>query len=206
MDTRRAGQMTFSNRNEALGTERTLIMKTFKNIKSLSLLIGLWIAAVGTASAVNPDTIVISVTPSVTYSVSITSPMVQGYQFGTVALGATTISTVAITVANNGNVAQYFAMAISNSSPGTWTPQAAAAADQYNMRAYFNTTQPASATFVDNLTTSVPGAGATLYGQASTKTNAAASKNLWLRLAMPTSITGAASAQTMTLTINGQAL
>jgi len=164
---------------------------------------------VGVAQAVNPDTMVVSVTPTVTYSVSIASPMVQGYAFGNVALSFTTISTVAIVVSNNGNVSEYFSLAISNSSPGTWTPQAAAGANQFSMRAHFTGAggaQPADATFATALTTGVPGAAAALYGQASTKTNAATTNNLWLRLAMPTSMTGAVVAQTMTLTINGQDL
>jgi len=163
------------------------------------------IGLIGAAQAVNPDTMVISVTPSVTYSVSIASPMVQGYQFGTVALGATTISTVAIVVSNNGNVSEFFSLAVSNTSPGTWTPTTGAVgSDTFRLRAHFNTTQPASATFADALTNSPPGVAATLYGQSSTKTNASASRNLWLRLEMPSSMTGAATAQTMTLTINGQ--
>ncbi len=172
-----------------------------------------WLSAVvmgmgmlSTAHAVNPDTMVVSVTPSVTYSVSIASPMVQGYNFGTVNLAATTISTVAIVVSNNGTISEYFALAISNSSPGTWTPQAAPGSNQFSMRAHFAATQPADATFADALTTSVPGTSDTLYGQASTKTSVGNSQNLWLRLRMPTSITGGAVAQTMTLTVNGQDL
>jgi len=168
--------------------------------------VALSVGLLGKAQAVNPDTMVVSVTPSVTYSVAIASPMTGGYQFGTVALGATTISTAAIVVTNNGNVAQYFSMSISNSSPGTWAPNAGVpASDQYRMMGFFNATQPAASTFVDAMTTSVPGVAATLYGQASTRTNASAARNLWLRLEMPTAMTGAVSAQTMTLTINGQA-
>ncbi len=180
-------------------------MKT--RLKQL-LVMGLMVMGLGMgkAWAWNPDTMVVSVTPSVTYSVSISSPMNQGYQFGTVALGATTISTVAIAVSNNGTVAESFSLAITNSAPGNWAPAGSSGADQFRMSGYFNTTQPADGTFgaADDLTTSVPGTAANKFGQGVTKTNASSSKNLWLRLVMPTSITGAAVQQTMTLTVNGQ--
>src|SRR4029077_5237639 len=66
------------------------------------------------------DVMQVSVTPSVTYSVTITSVNASGYQFGIVALGQTTASTSAITIKNSGNVAEFFAMSISNST-GSWT-------------------------------------------------------------------------------------
>jgi hypothetical protein len=166
------------------------------------------IGMTGSAHALsNPDTMVVSVTPgNVTYAVAITSPMTGGYQFGTVNLAATTISTAAIGVQNTGNIAEYFALKISNSSPDNWAPVGSTpAADQFQLMAYLNATQPGDATFVDSLNGSIPGAGATLYGQSSTKTAASASKNLWLRLTMPSAVTGTGGAQTMTLFVNGQA-
>ena len=68
------------------------------------------------------------------------------------------------------------------------------------------TTQPAPASITDALTNPpVPGAAATLYGQASTKTAPAGTKKLWLKLEMPTTLnTGTTGAQTMTLTVNAQ--
>ena len=46
---------------------------------------------------------------------------------------------------------------------------------------------------------------AALYGQASTKTSPSGTKNLWLRLDMPTALnTGTSGAQTATLYVNGQ--
>jgi len=201
---KQSAMQTIKNTTESSQTPKETNMNTRNRWKQWMLSIGLGLGLSGAAHAVNPDTMVVSVTPSVTYSVSIASPMVQGYQFGTVALGATTISTVAIVVNNNGNVSEYFSMSISNASPGTWTPAGSAGADQFSMLAHFAATQPASATFTDALTGSVPGAAATLYGQSSTKTNASANRNLWLKLLMPTSMTGAVGAQTMTLTVNGQ--
>jgi hypothetical protein len=171
-------------------------------------MVGLGIAwgFVGQAQAINPDTMVVSVTPGgVTYSVSIASPMAQGYVFGTVNLNATTISTVAIVVTNNGNVSEYFALKISNTSPDNWAPTAGApTTNNFRMMAHFASGQPADGTFADALDGTIPDPSDTLYGQASTKTTASGSKNLWLRLSMPQFISGSGGAQTMTLTVNGQ--
>ena len=67
-------------------------------------------------------------------------------------------------------------------------------------------TQPALASITDALVNPpVPGAAATLYGQASTKTAPSGTKNLWMKLEMPSGLnTGTTAAQTMTLTVNGQ--
>jgi hypothetical protein len=193
--------------------ERTLTVKgkfmTIKRWKQGLMVMALGMGLYGTAHAtgVNPDSIVVSVTPGgLIYAVTITSPMVSGYAFGTVALGGTTISTVGITVANTGNIAEYFSMKVANSSPDTWTPVSGTpATDQFKLMAYMNATEPADATFVDALTTSIPGAGATLYGQASTRTAPLSTKNLWLRLTMPAGVSlGTANAQTMIVSINGQ--
>ena len=163
------------------------------------------------AEAFQPDTMTLSVTPgNVTFSVQITSVNPSGYQFGAVNIAATTVSTAAITVANagGGNIAEYFGMKVSNSAPDGWTPQAGApAADQFRLIGELNATQLPTASFLaaDAITGSFPGAAATLYNQASTKTSVAASKNLWLRLEMPTSlVVGVGGAQTMTLFIQGQ--
>ena len=171
----------------------------------LGLLVGMGLC--GATQAANPDTMVVSVTPgNITYSVAITSAMTSGYQFGTVNLAATTISTAAVTLTNNGNIAEYFALKVSNSSPDNWAPVSGTpAADQFKLMAYLNSAQPADATFATALDGSIPGAAAALYGQASTKTAAAGTQNLWLRLTMPSGLTGAGGAQTMTVFVNGQA-
>ena len=162
-------------------------------------------------AAGNPDTMTISVTPSVTYAVSIASVTGgAGYQFGTVALAASTISTAAIVVTNTGTISEYFAMAVSNSAPDNWSAAAAgtAAANAFGLIGEFSATQPAIAAFVggDALVNAIPGTSDTLYGQSSTKTNVAGTKNLWLKLNMPTTLSvGTGGAQTMVVSINGQA-
>ena len=184
-----------------------------KTVKSI-LIAGVLVMGLGLLSKVqaagNPDTMTISVTPSVSYAVTITSVNPSGYQFGTVALAASTISTWAIGVRNTGTIWEYFSMAVGNSSPDAWTPGAAgtAANNVFGLIGEFNATQPADASFVggDALTGSIPGAAAALYGQASTKTAVNGTKNLWLKLNMPTSLSvGTGGAQTMVVSINGQA-
>ena len=101
-----------------------------------------------TVEAKNPDSIVVSVTPTVSYSVVITSPMVNGYDFGTVALGFSTISTVAIGVQNDGTVAEYLSLAITNTAPGNWAPAGTAAADTFRLSGRFAATQPVDSAFV----------------------------------------------------------
>ena len=160
----------------------------------------------------NPDTMTVYVTPSgFTYAVSIASPEVQGYDFTTVALAATTISTKAIPVTNTGNVGEYFALVISNTTPDNWAAVATGVPgyDQFKMLGHFvasGAAQPASATFdvnVDTMTSSV-NYGTGNFGQAGvTPTTGASTKDLWLKLTMPTTVTSI-SQQSMTLIVNGQ--
>src|SRR6185437_4534568 len=144
---------------------------------------GLLLATLGVvrqAQAANPDAMQVSVTPNVTYAVTITSVNASGYDFGTVALNATTQSTAAITVSNSGNIGEYFSMAISNTS-GNWAAVASApTTDNFRMIGESTANQPAVGTFNTShaLINSTPRAGAALYGQASTKTEPAATKNL----------------------------
>ncbi len=177
------------------------------------VVMGIGVISTKRAEAKNPDTMTLSVTPAgLTYAVVITSVNGSGYQFGSVALAGTTVSTAAIVVTNTGgsNVSEYFGMMVSNTSPDSWTPQSGApAADQFRLIGEFSATQPATGITgfptADAITGSFPGAAATLYGQASTPTNVAASKNLWLQLEMPTAVNaGSGGAQTMTLYIQGQ--
>lgn len=176
-----------------------------KWLLGIAVAVGLGLGLTKSAQAASSDTIRVSVTPSVTYAVTITSVNASGYDFGTVALNSTTQSTAAITVTNSGNVSEYFGIAISNTS-GSWTPTASApSTDNFRMGAVLNAgTQPAVSGFSDYLTTAIPGVAASLYGQtATTPTN---NKKLWLKLEMPQNLaTGGTGAQTMTLTVNGQA-
>src|SRR5205807_2268951 len=99
------------------------------------------------AEAQQPDTMTLSVTPGgITYSVQITSVNSSGYQFGTVNIGATTVSTAAITVANTGggNVSEYFEMKAGVSTPAHRAPQSGApGTDQFRLTGELNASQPA---------------------------------------------------------------
>ncbi len=159
------------------------------------------------AEAIDYDTMVVSVTPLGTgFGVTITSVNPSGYQFGNVQMGATTQSTSAILVQNSGTLSEYFTLAITTTS-GNWTPVTAVPAiDQYRMIPYFNATEPLLTDFqtTDALTWNLHGSGSGRYNQGA-KTNAGNSKNLWLRLEMPSGLnSGGTGQQTMTLTVNGQ--
>jgi len=62
--------------------------------------------------------------------------------------------------------------------------------------------QPASTPFPYTSSSDLPGTSNDKYGNV--LTNAGANQVMWLRLDMPTSITGASVAQTMTLLVTGQ--
>ena len=121
-------------------------MKTLKRVTTAVLAAGVVVLGLGALEKVqaitNPDTMLVSVTPNVTYGVAITSVNSGGYQFGLVALGATTVSTSAITLTNTGNVPEYFSMAISNST-GSWSATSGAAStDTFRMIAELAANQP----------------------------------------------------------------
>ena len=167
------------------------------------------IGAVHRAQAATTDTMLVSVSPAVTFAVSISSPFTlgnAGYQFGPVALSATTLSTVAITLNTTGaNAYEYFGVSISNTS-GNWTSTASApGVDTFRMGAWIGSSQPTAGNVTDYLS-APPYAetAATKFNQASpTAYNSTAS--LWLKLEMPTNLnTGGNTAQTMTLTVTAQ--
>src|ERR1700684_1235058 len=96
-----------------------------------------WMA--GRAQAASTDTMTVSVTPNAQYGVSISSPYAGGFNFGLVSLNATTQSTSAITVTNNGTIYEYFGISISNPS-GLWTATTVTpSTDTFRMSALLNT-------------------------------------------------------------------
>ena len=97
-----------------------------KRMKQI-LMTGLVMVGLGAVSqAATTDTMTISVSPQVTYGVTISSPFAQGYVFGNVSLGASTLSTVAITLNTTGATGpEFFGLSISNTNGG-WTATAGA--------------------------------------------------------------------------------
>ena len=184
------------------------ITKRLKHILVTGLIalgLGLCVSKVEAAST---DTIVLSVTPgNVAYGVQITSPYAGGYSFGSVNLGATTVSTLAISVKNSGNISEYFGLAVANTTPDSWAAVSVVpSTDQFRLEGFFQGAQPSSSTFVNAIPTTVSGAQAALYNQGViTKTTPQNSQNLWLRLEMPPYLNnGTGGAQQMVLSVNGQ--
>src|ERR1700679_2632229 len=100
-----------------------------------------WGVVTQQAHAGTTDQMLISVTPgNVTYAVGISSPEVGGYAFGTVNLGQTTISTLAIVVKSSGTIAEYFSLAVT--ADGGWTAvtvdTAAPAYNTFEMQGHFS--------------------------------------------------------------------
>src|SRR3954470_23299694 len=176
-------------------------MKTTHAIKAAIgsglLLLGLGMFMDAQAVPGNPDTMLISVTPSgVNYAVTITSPEVQGYDFAAVNVGFTTISTKPVAVQNSGNISEFFSLAVNDITGGgnAWTNSTSPANVTYTMQGLLVATaagQPSDATFAganNNLPTTAPVAASGKFNQGATRTLPLASKDLWLQLGMPTGV------------------
>ena len=150
--------------------------------------------------AATTDTMTVSVSPTVTYGVTISSPFLTGYVFGNVALGASTLSTVAITLNTTGATGpEYFGLSVSNTS-GNWSATASAPSqDHFRLGAKMGATQPLIGNTTDFL--SAPpysGVAQGIYNQG-TATSVGGTQKVWLRLEMPTTLNlGTTAAQTMT--------
>jgi hypothetical protein len=171
-----------------------------------------WGASQNAEALGNPDTMVITVTPGgVNYSVTITSPEVQGYDFALVNVGDTTISTKAIRIQNTGNIGEYFSLGIIDTTGGgnAWANSTSAGGITYAMQALLVTVdaeQPANASFAgasNNVPATPPGTAANRYGQGTTKTMPGDAKDLWLQLNMPTSVNEFGQ-HSLVLSVNGQ--
>ena len=163
--------------------------------------------AMDRAQAASTDTITLSLTPSTTFAVTLSSVTAGvGYQFGSVDLAATTVSTAAITVTNSGSIYEYFAVSVSNTNGGWTAVTGAPGVDQFRLSAQLNASQPAqgSGSFTA-LANTAPTNGNGNYGQSS-KTAPAGTAKLWLQMETPSSLnTGGTGQQTMTLSVTGQA-
>ena len=191
------------------------------NVKMKKLAFGLVLFGIGMlgvkraeAIGVNPDTMVVSVTPgNPQFGVFISSPIVgtaYGYSFQSVNMGTSTGSTKAIVVKSSGTVSEFFAMSAVGSGGNPWTALVADGVpglDQFELLGHFNgASQPLDANFSttnDIITPSVPGTGSGLYNQGAA-TAPGSTQSLWLKLKMPSSVTSSAT-QNLILTINGQA-
>ncbi len=180
-------------------------------------LVMLGMGSVWKANAGTFDTMNVLVTPgNPSYGVTITSVTAGvGYNFGSVNLAASTASTHAIGVLNSGTVSEYFVMSISTSSGGSanWKPAGvggSAGIDVFELYGRYyasGSTIPGDAAFgaTDFIGGTAGTAGASTYAQGVTKTAGGVSKDLWLRLQMPTGMSLSDSSQrTLVLTVTGQ--
>ncbi len=206
-------------------------MKFMKRIMQGILTAGLVVLGLGVVQkvqAVNPDNIAVTVTATgANYGVHIDSTHAGGYAFGSVALGATTNSTVGIPVTNTGTISEYFTLAVSSTTNGgvtKWAPVSGAPGqDQFGFYGYFasSTTATPPATTVFDSTTNVlfnlaanghnffgqddAAYGGGFTGRTPPTAQLGSKRFLWLQLKMPSDITDSANAaQTMILTVNGQ--
>ncbi len=157
------------------------------------------------AQAATTDTMTVSVSPTVTYGVTISSPYASGYNFGNVALAATTMSTLAIVLNTTGATGpEYFGLSISNTSGGWTSTVGSPAQDQFRMSAKIAASQPLASNTTHYLSAGpFAGAAEMLYSQ--TMTPVAGTANVWLKLEMPPTLNaGTTGAQTMTLTATAQ--
>lgn len=149
-------------------------------------------------------------------SVSISTP-VGGYNFGEVALGASTQSVAgasgsSITVTNNGNIVETFAIKCETNTAGSpWsTTGTAASADNFILRGVFSSTQPAFGDFGnDDIISSgtYKTSTSSVFSIGDPEDGVAVPVNdtidLWLRLNMPTT-SGTAATQEIILFIRAE--
>jgi len=158
-------------------------------MKRLSILLGLVIVAglVSLSFGGNPDTITLKVTPISNVSVNIID---TEYNYGAVALNNTTIVSTAIQVKNDGDVQTSWKHNAGNATGGTstWTLVFAgvpASTDEFRLWAEVADTVPVSFPETDTVNdTASPLTGGSNVAAGTTR-------NLWIQLEMPLTVTGA---------------
>ena len=196
-------------------------MNTKQKLKS-AVIAGLMVLGLGVmqkaeALGTPTDTMNILIRPDVSYAVDISSPFVAGYNFGLVAPGVTTISTVAIDVENAGTIVEFFSLGVVDTTGGgnAWTNNEGnlnPGTTSYVMQGVFladGSTQPPSASFngaANNVPIAPPSTADSRFGQGTGfagKTAAGVTKDLWLRFHMPTAVYESGW-HTLLLSITGQ--
>jgi len=137
-------------------------------------------------------------------SVSLSSPT---YNFGTVNMGATTVSTNSINVVNLGNATETYSLSVATTGAQTvWSVKVATptAYDQFALFGIFNSVKPSSTTFTVNdvvLTTPTASSASVYSGDETGLSTATGSlRHMWLRLDMPLT-TSTTVQQQMNLTV-----
>ncbi len=137
-------------------------------------------------------------------SVSFSSPT---YNFGTVNMAATTVSTNSINVTNSGNATETFSLSVATTGAQTvWGVKVATptALDQFALFGIFNSVNPSSSTFkINDIVLQTPtAASASIYAGNETglSTPASSLRHMWLMLMMPLT-TSTTVQQQMNLTV-----
>jgi hypothetical protein len=137
------------------------------------------------------------------------------YDFGAQAVNVSTLSTSAITVANDSGalIETYTLQGANAASTGggtTWTLASSAGTDQYALAAQFSTAQPGNVDASwssDDLTTSAIAATSTVLGNGTAGESGAAvvpsaTRKLWFRMKTPTVVSDATQRKaTLTLAV-----
>ncbi len=182
--------------------------------RAMGLIIGL-VLLLGMVSiaqaATGTQDIAVKVTVTAVLSVSVDR---NEYNFGSHSTSVTTVSTQAITVTNDSTSAQEsYQLNGTNSSPTNWTLASAPAMNTFELRAVFNTAQPAEGDFdadVDDLatgsgvycTTAQFAVDGSPVAQQGINVDTSAVRYLWFLMKTPTFISvGSATEQTSTVTI-----
>ncbi|MFH1685993.1 MAG: hypothetical protein ABIE70_00550 [bacterium] len=178
-------------------------MKRTMTVSLAVLLCGLVITLTAVeVLAANPATISVTVTIQ-SLSVTATGPLA----FGTVLASSETVSTDSSHVVNAGNVAETYAIKLTN--PGGWTATSGApGSETYRLSAQFNATKPTAVSFDADtyLTTSDQTSSATIFAgdQTGLAVAASAARYLWIKFEAPTSTT-VTTEQDITVTITASA-
>ena len=157
--------------------------------------------------AADPDTMTLSVTVSASLSVAISG---DPYDFETVSLNTTTMSTRAITITNDSTEAIEDVL-LSCTPPGGWTASAdlTNGANEFVLEAVFNSTQPTEADFdataLDVVDSSPQRADAThfAFGQDGDELATSEAVNIWFFLETPES-SSLSGAQNITFTVDAE--
>jgi len=147
--------------------------------------------------------------------------LLSQYNFGEVALGVSTQTTIVIQVKNDGNIPESFALRCGTNTVGSpwFTIETSSGADNYLLRAVFHPTRPNMTDFADPLTpgddivsdneyrissTTVTGGRYTVNDtETGVSVGAGVTKNLWIRLDMPLT-SGTAASQEIILYIRAE--
>lgn len=191
-----------------------------KELKTLGLAALTLVLGVGLAQAASSDTVHLDVSVSNAFGVDIFQ---ASYDFGAVATGGETINTTGILVNNNsGGIREDYRLSLTDNTGDLWVASAdvTAGVDEYVLQAVFQSLVPAHSSFTANdlLSDTITACSADTFSvddnddaggfrgfdvtdQSDTGV-VRFERTLWLRLAMPTAITGQPASRFASVTVS----